>query len=64
MVEELNIESISIAKSPHINNVLWEENLATLKIAFLDSTIKIIICNGITQYPAKEQRNQSIEEAH
>ena len=38
--------------------------MATLKIAFLDSTIKIIICNGITQYPTKEHRNQLIEEAH
>ena len=57
MVKELNIKSISIAKSPHINNVLWEEILATLKIAFLYSTIKIIICIGITQYPTKEQRN-------
>ena len=64
MVTELNIKSISIAKSPHINNVLWKEILATLKIAFFDSTIKIIICNGITQYPIKEQRNQLIEEAH
>ena len=38
--------------------------LATLKLAFLVSTIKIIICNIITQYPTKEQRNQLIEEAH
>ena len=64
MVKELSIKSISIANSPHINNVLWEEILATLKIAFLDSTIKIIISNGITQYPTKEHRNQLIDEAH
>ena len=38
--------------------------MATLKIEFLDSTIKIIICIGITQYPTKEQRNHLIEEAH
>ena len=43
---------------------MWEEIFATLKIAFLDSIIKIIICNRITQYPTKEQRNQSIKEAH
>ena len=30
----------------------------------MDSTIKKIICNGITQYPTKEQRNQLIEEVH
>ena len=62
MVEKLNIKSLSIAKSPHINNVLWEETLATLRIAFLNSTVKIIVCIGITQYPTKEQRSQSIEE--
>ena len=49
MVEELNLKSIRIAKSTHINNVLWEEILATLKIAFLNSPVKIIICTGITQ---------------
>ena len=58
MVKELNIKSISIAKSPHINNVLWEEILATLKIAFLVSTIKIIICNEITQYPTYNRIRQ------
>ena len=64
MVEKLNIKSLSIAKSPHINNVLWEEILATLKIAFLNSTVKIMVCIRITQYPTKKQRNQLIEEAH
>ena len=53
MVEELDITSISIAKSPHINNVLWEEISATLKIAFLNSKVKIIVCIGITEYPTK-----------
>ena len=42
---------------------MWGEILATLKIAFLDSAVKIIICIGITQYPTKEQKNQLIEEA-
>ena len=64
MVEELNIESVSIAESPHINNVLWEEILATLKIAILNSTVKIIVCIEIIQYPTKEQKNQLIKEAH
>ena len=48
IVKKLNLESISIAKSPHINNVLWEEILATLKEAYLNSTVKIVICIGIT----------------
>ena len=43
---------------------MWDEILATLKIAFLDSTVKIIICIGITQYPTKKKKNQLIEEAH
>ena len=64
MLEKWNIKSLSIAKSPHINNVWWEEIIATLKIEFLNSTVKIIVCIGITQYPTKEQRSQLIEEAH
>ena len=64
MVEKLNLKSIRIAKSPHINNVLWEEISATLKIAFLNSTVKIIICIGITQFPTKEERSQLTDEAH
>ena len=38
--------------------------LAKLKIALLNSTVKIMTCVGITQYPTKEQRSQLIEEAH
>ena len=57
MVEELNIKSISTAKTPHINNVLWEEILDTLKKVFLNFTVTIIVCIGISQYPTKEQRN-------
>ena len=64
MMEKLNFKSISIAKSPHINNVLWEEILATLKVTFSNSPVEIIICIGITQYPTEKQRNQLIKEAH
>ena len=46
------------------NSILWEEIIATLKIAFSNSPVKVIICIGITQYSTKEQRNQLIEEAH
>ena len=31
---------------------------------FPNPTTKIIVCNGITQYPIKEQRCHVIEEAH
>ena len=31
---------------------------------FSNSTTKIVVCNGITQYPTKEQRTHLIEEAH
>ena len=64
MVKKLNLKLIGIAKSTHINNVLQEEIRATLKIAFLNSPVRVIICIGITQYPTKEQRNQLIEEAY
>ena len=64
MVKKLNIKSISIAKSRHINNVLSEEILATLKIAILNSPVEIIIYIGFTQYPTLEQMNQLIEEAY
>ena len=46
------------------SNVMWEEISATLKIVFQNSTVKIIVCIGITQYPTEEKRNQLIEEAH
>ena len=58
MVEKLNIKLLSIEKRPYINNVLWEEILATLKIVCLNSTVKIMVCIAITQYPTKEQRSQ------
>ena len=44
-----------IAKSLHINDVLWEEILAKLEIEFLNPIVEIIICIRITQYPTKEQ---------
>ena len=31
---------------------------------FSSSTTKIIVCNGITQYPTKEQKTHLNEEAH
>ena len=31
---------------------------------FSNSTTKITVCNGITQYPTKEQRTHLIEEAN
>ena len=33
-------------------------------LIFSNSTTKIIVCNGITQYPTKEQQTHLIEEAH
>ena len=38
------------------------ETLNNIKLSI--SLTKIIVCNGITQYPTKEQRSQLIEEAH
>ena len=53
--KSLKLRTISIAKTSEINNILWEEILSTIKLAFSDSAIKIIICNGITQYATKEK---------
>ena len=44
--------------------IFWKEIKLIFDLVFANSLTKIIICNGITQYPTKEQRSQLIEEAH
>ena len=62
--QKLNLRSISISKTSIINHISWEEIKLIFDLVFANSLTKIIICNGITQYPTKEQRSQLIEEAH
>ena len=59
----LKLWTISIAKTSEVNNILWKEILSTIKLAFSDSPIRIIICNRITQYAIKEQQSQLFEKA-
>ena len=50
----------------NIKNVIQSlhEILTIIKNTFSNASIKIIICNGITQFANTEQRNSLIEEAH
>ena len=62
--QKLNLRSISISKTSKINHIAWEEIKVIFDLVFANSLTKIIVCNGITQYPTKEQRSQLIKEAH
>ena len=62
--QNLNLRSISFSKTSRINPIPWEEVKSIFNSMFSNSTMKIIFCNGITQYPTKEQRDHSIQEAH
>ena len=60
----LKLRSISISKTSKINHIPWEGVKSIFDSIFSNSTTQIIVCNGITQYPTKEQRTHLIEEAH
>ena len=51
-------------KISKINHITWEEVKSIFDSISSNSTTKIIVCNGVTQYPTKEQRTHLIEEAH
>ena len=48
--QNLKLRSISISKVPRINHIPWEGLKSILDSTFSNSTTKIIVCNGITQY--------------
>ena len=50
VTEELKLETIIIAKTDHINNVPWSNIKTALQLIFVDSSIKLIICNGLVKY--------------
>ena len=56
--QKVNLRSISISKTLKINHTAWEEIKLIFDLVFANSLTKIIICNGITQYPTKAQRSQ------
>jgi len=62
-VEKLNLE-ISIAKTDYINNVPWNNIKSVLHLIFINSSVKIIICNGLVKYPPKDFRPIIIGEMH
>ena len=62
--QKFKLRSISISKSSRMNHIPWEGVKSIFDSIFANSTTKITVCNGITQYPTKEQRTHLIEEAH
>ena len=62
--QTFKLRSISISKTSIPNNIPWEEVKSIFDSIFVNSTTKIIVFNGITQYPTKEQRAHLIKEAH
>ena len=47
----MNLRLISISKTSKINHIAWEEIKLIFELVFANSLTKIIVCNGITQYP-------------
>jgi len=64
VVEKLKFETVSIAKTDLVNNVPWNDIKSLLQLAFIDSTTKLIICNGLIKYPPKDLRSIIIGEMH
>ena len=62
--QKFKLRSISISKTSRINHMPWEEVKSIFDSFFSNSTTKIIVYNGIMQYPTNEQRTHLIEEAH
>ena len=60
----MKLQSISIYETCGINHIPWEEVKSIFDTIFSNSSTKIIVCNGTSQYPTKEERVHSIEEAH
>lgn len=64
LTEDLNLETISIAKTDLINNVPWSIIKVQLQLDFADAPTKLIICNGMLKYPPKDLRPIIIAETH
>ncbi|KAG5311375.1 POL3 protein, partial [Pseudoatta argentina] len=62
--EELNLETFSITKTDYLNNVLWSNIKTALQLTFVNSSTKIIICNGLGKYPPKDLHYTIIGEMH
>ena len=62
--QKFKLPSISITKISRIDHIPQEQVKSIFDSIFSNSTTKIIVCNGITQHPTKEQRTHLIEEAN
>jgi len=60
-VDKLNLEKISVAKTDFVNNVPWNNIKSLLQLTFINSTTKLIICNGMIKYPPKDLRPTIIQ---
>lgn len=59
-----NIETISVSYSKFIVNVPWKEILIIIENIFKESKIKIIICLGTIKYVPLEERDKIFYEMH
>lgn len=64
IADELNLETLSIAKIDFINNVPWSNTKSLLQLNFMNSATKLMICNGSIKYPPKDFRPNIIGEMH
>ena len=55
VVEKLKFETVSIAKTDLVNNVLWNDIKSLLQLAIQQT--KLIICNELIKYPPKNLRS-------
>ena len=64
LLQEKNLDGISIAKSPYIENIAWNEILEILKIVFDQNKVKVIICKGTLKYVPENKRDEIFYEMH
>ncbi|KAL6418934.1 hypothetical protein ACFW04_011685 [Cataglyphis niger] len=64
IAEDLQLKTISIAKTEFINNVPWSNVKSQLQLIFIDASIKLIVCHGQIKYPPKDLRPIIIGETH
>ncbi|KAL6427138.1 hypothetical protein ACFW04_008640 [Cataglyphis niger] len=64
IAENLQLKTISIAKTEFINNVPWSNVKSQLQLIFIDASIKLIVCHGQIKYPPKDLRSIIIGETH
>ena len=60
LAKHLELRSISISKTSQIKHIDCQDILTIIKSTFSNASIKIIICNGISQFANTEQQNSLI----